>query len=100
MTGMTVLLSPWLSYLTLRSGSVVAAAIFHGTFNATAGLAILVVEGGNDLLVGVTGLAGFVVLLLADLGLFLFDRRFPGEALAAPTQGAAQPEGRGTGPDA
>ena len=56
---------------------MLAAAIFHGTFNATAGLAILVVKGGNDLTVGVTGLAGFVVLLFADIGLFLFERRFP-----------------------
>jgi hypothetical protein len=37
----------------------------------------LVVKGGNDLTVGVTGLAGFVVLLFADIGLFLFDHRFP-----------------------
>jgi hypothetical protein len=33
-------------------------------------------EGGNDLIVGVSGLAGFVVLLLANIGLFCFDRRF------------------------
>jgi membrane protease YdiL (CAAX protease family) len=80
MTGLTVLLSPLLGYLTLRAGSVVAAAIFHGTFNATAGLALLVVRGGSDLTVGVTGLAGFVVLLLADIGLFVFDLHFPTEA--------------------
>jgi membrane protease YdiL (CAAX protease family) len=83
MTGMTVLLSPLLGYLTLRANSVLAAAIFHGTFNATAGLAILMVEGGNDLIVGVTGLSGIVVLLLANVGLFALDRRFPNEAPAA-----------------
>jgi membrane protease YdiL (CAAX protease family) len=94
MTGLTVLLSPLLGYLTLGAGSVVAAALFHGTFNATAGLALLVVQGGSDLSVGVTGLAGFVVLLLANIGLFLFDRRFPAKALA---QGAAN---RDAGPDA
>ena len=77
MTVMTTLLSPILSFVTLRANSMLAAAIFHGTFNATAGLAILVVKGGNDLTVGVTGLAGFVVLLFADIELFLFDRRFP-----------------------
>jgi hypothetical protein len=54
----------------------------------------LVVQGGSDLSVGVTGLAGFVVLLLANIGLFVFDRRFPTKALV---QGAAQ---RATGPDA
>jgi hypothetical protein len=77
MTGMTLLLSPLLVYLTLRVDSVVAAAIFHGTLNATAGLAILVVKGGNDLILGVSGIAGFVVLLVADIGPFLFDHRFP-----------------------
>jgi len=87
MTGLTVLLSPLLGYLTLRAGSVVVAAIFHGTFNATAGLAILVVQGGNDLIVGVTGLAGFVVLLLADIGLFVFDRRFLTQAFVKEAPG-------------
>jgi hypothetical protein len=81
MTGMTVLLSPLLVYVTLRANSVLAAAIFHGTFNATAGLALVVVTGGSDLIVGVTGLAGFIVLLLADIGLFVFCRRFPIKAV-------------------
>jgi membrane protease YdiL (CAAX protease family) len=74
MTAMTVLLSPLLSYLTIRANSVLAAAIFHGTFNATAGLAIVVIRGGNDLTTGVTGLAGLSVLAVMNLGLFAFDR--------------------------
>jgi membrane protease YdiL (CAAX protease family) len=89
MTVMTVLLSPLLAYITIKANSVVAAAIFHGTLNATAGLAILVVEGGNDLLVGVTGLAGFIVLFLANVGLFLWEGRFGTETLAAPVQTVA-----------
>ncbi len=84
MTGLTVLLSPLLGYLTLRAGSVIAAAIFHGTFNATAELAILVVQGGSDLIVGVTGLAGFIVLLLINIGLFFLDRRFLINAIIKP----------------
>jgi membrane protease YdiL (CAAX protease family) len=80
MTVMTVLLSPLLGYITLKAHSVIAAAIFHGTLNATAGLAILVVEGGSDLTVGVSGLAGFLVLALADAGLFVYDRRWGGHA--------------------
>lgn len=39
MTVMTVLLSPLLGYVTIKANSVIAAAIFHGTFNATYGLA-------------------------------------------------------------
>ena len=75
MTIFTVLLSPPMAYITTKANSVIAAAIFHGTLNATAGLAIIVVSGGSDLTVGVTGLAGFVTLLLANLGLFFFQRR-------------------------
>ena len=34
----------------------------------------LLVKGGSDLLVGVTGLAGLLVLTLADLALLGYDR--------------------------
>jgi CAAX protease family protein len=76
MTAMTVLLAPLFSYVTLKANSVVAAAIFHGTFNGAAVLATLGIQGGNDLLVGMTGLAGLIVLLVANLGLVVFDPRF------------------------
>ena len=45
MTVMTVLLSPLLGYVTIKANSVMAAAFFHGTFNATAGLALMAVKG-------------------------------------------------------
>lgn len=32
------------------------------------------VKGGNDLLIGGTGLAGFIVLALANLGILAYDR--------------------------
>jgi membrane protease YdiL (CAAX protease family) len=79
MTAMTVLLSPILAYLTIRANSVLAPAIFHGTLNATAGLAIIVIRGGNDLMTGVTGLAGLAVLAAMNCGLFAFDRWVVGE---------------------
>ena len=44
-------------------------------------------EGGNDLLVGVTGLAGFLVLLAGNLGLVAFDGWFGGKAV---TRGFSQ----------
>jgi membrane protease YdiL (CAAX protease family) len=74
MTAMTVLLSPLMGYLTIRANSVLAPAVFHGTFNATAGLAIMVIRGGDDLTTGVTGLAGLTVLAVMNIGLFAFDR--------------------------
>ena len=83
MTVFTVLLSPLMAHLTSRANSVIAAAIFHGTLNATAGLAIIVVKGGSDLTVGVTGVAGIVTLLLANLGLLLFQRRTGTSGLVA-----------------
>lgn len=46
----------------------------HGSLNATAGLAIVVVKGGNDLTTGVTGLAGLIVLAIVNVGLFVYDR--------------------------
>jgi membrane protease YdiL (CAAX protease family) len=79
MTLWCILLSPVMSYIRLRAKSVLAAAIFHGTLNGTVGLAILLVQGGNDLTVGLTGLAGFVVLALVNLGLLIYQ---PGHRLS------------------
>ncbi len=69
-----ILLAPIFSYVRLRANSVIAAAIIHGSLNATYGLSLMVVKGGNDLTVGVTGLSGFIVLALVNVGLLLYDR--------------------------
>lgn len=69
-----LLLTPMLMYFRQKSGSVVVAAIIHGTFNGVVGLSALVVAPENDLLYGASGLAGFIVLLVVDVCLFLFDR--------------------------
>jgi len=74
MTLFTLLLSPIFSYVRLRAGSVIAAAIIHGSLNATGGLSIMVVEGGSDLTVGITGAAGLMVLAAVDLCIFLHMR--------------------------
>lgn len=73
MTLWCILLSPVLSYIRLRARSVLAAAVFHGTLNGVAGLAIMLIQGSNDLIVGLTGLAGFVVLALVNLGLLVYQ---------------------------
>jgi membrane protease YdiL (CAAX protease family) len=70
----TLLLSPIFSYVRLRAKSVIAAAIIHGSLNGTAGLAVMMIEGGNDLTVGVTGLAGFAVLAAVNVGIFAYER--------------------------
>jgi len=63
----TLLLSPIFSYVRIKAKSVIAAAIIHGSLNATVGLAIMPIRGGNDLTIGVTGLSGFIILTIINL---------------------------------
>jgi membrane protease YdiL (CAAX protease family) len=81
MVVLCVLLAPIFGYIRFKAKSVIAAAIIHGSFNGTYGLAIVVVKGGSDLTVGVTGLAGFVVLAIINLGIFIYDRFLAKEPL-------------------
>jgi membrane protease YdiL (CAAX protease family) len=69
-----MLLSPIFSFVRISARSVIAAAVIHGSLNATVGLAVMVVEGGNDLLTGVTGLSGFIVLAAVNLLLYLYRK--------------------------
>ena len=73
MTVMCVLLAPIFGYVRVKARSVIAAAIIHGTFNATYGLSIVLVRGGSDLTTGVTGLPGFLVLAVVILILWRHD---------------------------
>jgi membrane protease YdiL (CAAX protease family) len=73
MTVWCMLLAPIFSYVRVKARSVIAAAIIHGTLNATYGLAIVLIRGGSDLTTGVTGLPGFVVLATVILILWLHD---------------------------
>jgi len=89
MTVWTLLLSPIFSYIRLKASSVIAAAVLHGTLNGTLGLAVVVIAGGSDLTVGATGLAGFIVLALANVGLFLYDRACAANPVVAQGTGDA-----------
>lgn len=73
MVVLTLLLSPIFSYITMKSKSVIAAAIMHGTLNAIAGLPVLLTEGGNDLTVGMSGFAGFIAIAIVVICLFTYD---------------------------
>jgi len=68
-----ILLTPIMQYLTIKSKSVIAAAIAHGTFNAIAAVSIMTVSGGNDLITGITGIAGFITLFIFILAIFVYD---------------------------
>jgi hypothetical protein len=91
----TLLSAPLFGYVCLKADSVVAAAILHGTYNGMSVLATMGLEGGNDLLVGDCGLAGFLVLLVANLGLVVFDRWFGGKTI---TRGSSQQSQMGFNP--
>ena len=71
---MCILFTPILLYFRQKSGSVIVAAIMHGTFNGVVGLSNIFVLPFNDLLVGAPGLAGMLVLLGSDAAIFLYDR--------------------------
>lgn len=69
-----VALTPIVNYIRIKAKSSIAAAVFHGTFNALAGLATMMVVSNNDLLRGLPGLSGIIALIILTLLLFLYDR--------------------------
>jgi uncharacterized protein len=77
MTVFCTLFSPVMCFIRLKSKSVIAAAILHGSFNATYILVIFFLKGGSEFLVGVFGLAGFIVLAVADVMIFVYLKLKP-----------------------
>ena len=73
MTIMCILLTPLLLYITIKSKSVIAASIMHGSMNATAGIPIMAIKGGTDLTSGIAGLAGFITVTLVLIVIFIYD---------------------------
>ena len=61
-------------YLVLKAKSVFPAAVFHGTINAVAGLNVLLIKGGNDLINGAAGLSGFILISIVIAIIYVFDR--------------------------
>jgi membrane protease YdiL (CAAX protease family) len=76
----TVSFTPLIAYVCIRSNSVIAAAIMHGAINGTAIAPLLVLKGGNDLQIGVMGLAGILVLFCCNVLLLAFGA--PGKWLS------------------
>lgn len=74
MVAFCVLLTPLMIFIREKSESVIMASVAHGTVNALAGIAIVYLSGYNELLSGFAGLAGFIVLALCNLIIFLFTR--------------------------
>ncbi len=72
-----LLFCPLIAYVRLRSGTVLAAAIMHASFNGTTYAQSLVFDHGDSLLVGVGGLPGMLVLLALNGGLYWLIRHQP-----------------------
>ena len=72
-------------YFVLKSKSMVVAAIMHGTINAVAGLTIYFTQGGNDFLNGMTGLAGFIVMVVAILCIWIYDKHIAKDNICSMT---------------
>jgi len=73
MTVWCILLAFIFNYITIKAKSVIVASVMHGVLNGTAATSILLIDGGNDLTVGVTGYAGFISLALIISGFFVYD---------------------------
>ena len=87
MTIMTTLFSPLFLYITIKTGSVIAASVMHGTLNGTAALSIMMITGGNELTTGITGVAGFLSLLLFTVLFYLYDNLVSREKIMTGTIG-------------
>jgi len=74
MTLWTILFSPIIAYVCIRSNSVISAAIMHGAINGTAMAPAIVLKGGDSLTIGVVGVAGIIVLAILNLLLISFGK--------------------------
>lgn len=69
-----LLMAPLLSYVRVRARSILAPSIMHGTINAAYGIAIMLLVGGNDLLTGFTGIAGFIAFGFAVVCIWIYEK--------------------------
>jgi hypothetical protein len=63
-----------LIFIRMKTHSVIGASILHGTLNASAGIPLMYISGGNDLTSGMTGFAGIVAILLVCAIMVVYDR--------------------------
>jgi membrane protease YdiL (CAAX protease family) len=89
MVVMCILLGVIELYFVLKSKSMVVAAIMHGTYNAVAGVVIYCTLGGNDFVNGMPGLSGFIVMAVAILFIWIYDKYVSKDLLLAKTIGEA-----------
>jgi len=76
-------------YFVLKTKSMIVAAVMHGTINAVSGMTIYFTLGGNEFINGMTGLSGFIVLALAIVCCWVYDRFIAKERIFAQTLGTS-----------
>ena len=89
MVVMCILLGVIELYFVLKSKSMIVAAIMHGTINAVSGITIYFILGGNDFLNGMAGLAGFIVMAVTILCIWIYDKHISKDNLCSMTLGEA-----------
>jgi len=74
MTVFCILLSFLFLYVTIKAKSVIAASVMHGSINAFFGITLMISRGGNDLILGLAGVSGFIAMGITIMLFFIFDR--------------------------
>lgn len=87
MTIMCILLGIIELYFVLKTRSVIPAAIFHGTFNALAGSAVFFVKDGNSITSYVTGVSGFIAMIITIVAIWAYDHYISREKIFCRTLG-------------
>lgn len=72
-------------YFVLKTKSMIVAAVMHGTINAVAGMTIYFTLGGNDFLNGMTGLAGFIVMVVTIICIWIYDKHIAKDGIFTKT---------------
>lgn len=75
---MTIALIPLgviMSYLTVRSGTILTAAFFHGVLNATAGVSIVLLDGYVDIYHGPFGVTAILLYSIVAITIYYLDKK-------------------------
>jgi len=74
MIAATMLLGILISYVRLRAGSVIPAALMHGSVNGLYGISLMYLDWDNDLSIGLFGTGGCLVMGVFVILMVVFDR--------------------------
>lgn len=72
MVAFCIFYTPIICYIRLKSKSVIAAAIMHGTINGTVMVSFAFLSGTNDITRGILGLPGITILAIVTILMTVF----------------------------